>query len=121
MTRRAALVALFIAIVGIAFGYASAFMKGGAPFWGAWFLAIGIPLALGAVMILGAVRGDGDWKSEVSFCVRHSRSGDRVCAALALPATEGPLSGSGWDYRQSSNRDLRRGLCRSSYCRLPTR
>jgi hypothetical protein len=93
MTRRAALVALFIAIAGIAVGYASAFMKGGAPWWGAWFLAIGIPVALGAVMILGAVRGErgiGSLKFPFAFVILVLAMG--FCAALALPATEGPLS-----------------------------
>jgi len=93
MTRRAALVTLFIAIVGIAVGYASAFKKGGAPSWGAWLLAIGIPVALGAVMILGAARGEqgiGSLKFPFAFVVLVLAIG--FCAALALPATEGPLS-----------------------------
>src|SRR5206468_1958158 len=57
VTRRIALIALFAAIVAIAIGYASAFSRSGAPLWGAWLLALGIPVALGSIMILGAVRG----------------------------------------------------------------
>ena len=56
-TRRAALIALFLAIAAIAAGYAAAFSPAGTPVWAAWLLALGIPVALGAIMILGAARG----------------------------------------------------------------
>ena len=93
MTRRAALIALFTAILAIAVGYASAFSKTGAPVWSAWLLAFGIPVALGAIMILGAVRGDqgiGSLKFPFAFVILVLIVG--FGAALALPATEGPLS-----------------------------
>ena len=57
VTRRAALVALFISIVAIAVGYAAAFTRSGTPTWAPWLLALAIPVALGAIMILGAARG----------------------------------------------------------------
>jgi len=93
MTRRAALIALFTAILAIAVGYASAFSKSGAPMWGAWLLAIGIPIALGAIMILGALRGKqgiGRLKFPFVFVILVLMIG--FGAALALPATESPLS-----------------------------
>jgi hypothetical protein len=93
VTRRVALTALFISILAIAAGYAAAFSKNGTPMWAPWLLALGIPVALGAIMILGAVRGSrgiGPLKFPFAFVVLVLAIG--FVAALALPATEGPLS-----------------------------
>ena len=57
------------------------------------FLALGIPVALGSIMILGAARGTrgiGSLKFPFAFVVLILVIG--FGAALALPATEGPLS-----------------------------
>jgi len=92
-TRRGALAALLLGIVAIAIGYASAFSPGGAPAWGPWLLALGIPIAIGAIMILGAARGRrgiGPLKIPFAFVVAVLVIG--FGAALALPANEGPLS-----------------------------
>ena len=92
-TRRAALVALFFGILAIAAGYLAAFSTTGTPIWAAWLLALGIPVALGAIMILGAARGRrgiGQLKIPFAFVVVVLVIG--FGAALALPATEGPLS-----------------------------
>jgi hypothetical protein len=92
-TRRAALLALITAVLAIAIGYAAAFLPGGTPLWAPWLLAIGIPVALGAIMILGAARGRtgiGPLKYPFAFVVATLAVG--FGAALALPATEGPLS-----------------------------
>ena len=92
-TRRAALVALIAATLTIAIGYAAAFSPGGPPAWAAWLLALGIPTALGAIMILGAARGQtgiGALKYPFAFVVAALVIG--FCAALALPATESALS-----------------------------
>ena len=92
-TRRTALVALIIGLLAIAFGYGAAFLPGGTPSWAPWLLAVGIPVALGAVMILGAARGRmgiGPLKYPFAFVVVVLAIG--FCAALALPATESPLS-----------------------------
>lgn len=92
-TRRAALVALFTGILAIAFGYGAALLPGGTPAWAPWLLAVGIPVALGAIMILGAARGRmgvGPLKYPFAFVVAVLAIG--FCAALALPATESPLS-----------------------------
>src|SRR5207302_345784 len=65
----------------------------GAPIWGAWLLALGIPVALGAIMVLGAVRGEqgiGSLRFPFAFVILVLMIG--FGAALALPATEGPLS-----------------------------
>jgi len=93
VTRRIALIALFIAIVAIAAGYAAAFSRNGTPTWAPWLLAAGIPVALGAIMILGAVRGAGGigrLKIPFAFVILILAIG--FGAALALPASEGPLS-----------------------------
>ncbi|HEX9129812.1 MAG TPA: hypothetical protein VF850_11690 [Gemmatimonadaceae bacterium] len=93
ITRRAALVALFFGISAIAAGYLAAFSAAGTPVWAAWLLALGIPVALGAIMILGAARGRrgiGPLKIPFAFVVLVLVIG--FGAALALPATEGPLS-----------------------------
>jgi hypothetical protein len=93
VTRRSALVALFIGISAITGGYLAAFSATGAPVWAAWLLALGIPVALGAIMILGAARGRrgiGPLKIPFAFVVVVLVIG--FGAALALPATEGPLS-----------------------------
>jgi drug/metabolite transporter (DMT)-like permease len=92
-TRRAALFALFIGIAAIAAGYAAAFTSSGTPVWAAWLLALGIPVALAAIMILGAARGRrgiGPLKLPFAFVALVLVIG--FGAALALPATEGPLS-----------------------------
>lgn len=92
-TRRAALVTLFAAIAAIALGYAAAFGSHGTPAWAPWLLALGIPAALGAIMILGATRGGrgvGPLKIPFAFVILMLVIG--FGAALALPATEGPLS-----------------------------
>ena len=92
-TRRAALVTLFAGIAAIALGYAAAFAPHGTPMWSPWLLALGIPAALGAIMILGATRGGrgvGRLKIPFAFVILMLVIG--FGAALALPATEGPLS-----------------------------
>jgi hypothetical protein len=92
-TRRAALLALMIGIVVIAIGYAAAFFPEGTPTWAPWLLALGIPVSLGAIMILGAARGRagiGPLKYPFAFVVAVLAVG--FCAALAIPATESPLS-----------------------------
>ena len=80
-------------IVAIAVGYGAAFLPGGTPPWAPWLLALGIPIALGAIMILGAARGRmgiGPLKYPFAFVVAVLAIG--FCAALALPATESALS-----------------------------
>ena len=92
-TRAAALTALCMAILCIAIGYAAAFRRSGTPVWAPWLLALGIPVSLGAIMILGAARGRsgiGPLKLPFLFVVAVLTIG--FCAALALPATESPLS-----------------------------
>ena len=92
-TRRASLIALVSGILAIAVGYVAAFLPGGAPPWAPWLLALGIPIALGAIMILGAARGRmgiGPLKYPFAFVVAVLAIG--FCAALALPATESALS-----------------------------
>ncbi len=85
--------ALFVSIVAIALGYGAAFSRNGTPTWAPWLLALGIPVALGAIMILGAVRGAGGigrLKIPFAFVILILAIG--FCAALALPASESPLS-----------------------------
>ena len=53
---RTAVAGLVAATSAIAAAYASAFSPGGAPRWAAWAMALGVPLALVSVMVLGAAR-----------------------------------------------------------------
>ncbi|MFL5463611.1 MAG: hypothetical protein ACJ8AC_06215 [Gemmatimonadaceae bacterium] len=92
-TRRVALGALFLGIAAIAVGYLAAFTRSGAPPWAPWLLAVGIPVTLGGIMILGAARGRGGigpLRFPFAFVIAVLVIG--FGAALALPATEGPLS-----------------------------
>lgn len=92
-TRRAARIALIVAVGAIALGYASAFRRTGPPIWAPWLLALGIPLALGAIMILGATKGRagvGSLKIPFAFVILTLAVG--FSAALAMPATESALS-----------------------------
>ena len=92
-TKHSALLALVVGVVAIAIGYAAAFLRGGPPVWAPWLLALGIPVALGAIMILGAARGQagvGQLKYPFAFVVAVLAIG--FSAALTLPATESPLS-----------------------------
>ena len=88
LTRRLALSALIVSITAIAVAYASAFRASGPPTWAAWLLALGIPLSLGAIMILGAARGGkgggvGSLKLPFAFVIVVLAAG--FCAALLLP------------------------------------
>jgi hypothetical protein len=89
VTRAAARGVLISSILAIAVAYASAFKAGGAPAWAPWLLALGIPGALGAIMVLGAARGDkgiGALKLPFLFVFVVLASG--FCLALGLPITE---------------------------------
>ncbi|MFN2635580.1 MAG: hypothetical protein ABR585_00940 [Gemmatimonadaceae bacterium] len=80
-----------IALIGA--GYAAAFETSGTPSWAPWLLAVGIPVTLGAIMVLGAARGSagiGRLKIPFAFVVIVLAVG--FGAALALPPTESPLS-----------------------------
>ena len=92
-TRRSAIWTLFVAVLAIAAGYAAAFTSTGTPGWAPWLLALGIPISLGAIMILGAARGPrgiGPLKGPFAFVVATLALG--FGAALALPANEGAAS-----------------------------
>jgi hypothetical protein len=92
-TRRASLGALIVGILAIAVGYLVALLPGETPAFAPWLLALGIPVAIGAIMILGAARGRmgiGPLKYPFAFVVAVLAIG--FCAALALPATGSSLS-----------------------------
>jgi hypothetical protein len=89
-TKRIARIVLTFATIAIAVGYASAFMKGGTPVWGPWMLALGIPAALGGIMVLGAARergGVGRLAIPFAFVIATLVIGFGL--ALGLPANEG--------------------------------
>jgi hypothetical protein len=89
VTRATALVALFVGTLAIAGGYAAAFTRGGTPVWAPWLLALGIPTAIGAIIVLGATRGNrgiGPLKLPFLFTVAILAAG--FCAALGLPVVE---------------------------------
>jgi hypothetical protein len=90
MTKRTALLALALASLAIAAAYASAFLPGGAPAWAPWPMALGIPAALVAVMILGAARDGKIGKLAFPFAFSGLVLAAGFAAALALPASEAP-------------------------------
>src|SRR5687768_17914110 len=68
-------------------------MPAGAPGWAPWLLALGIPGALGGIMVLGAARergGVGRLAIPFAFVIVTLMAG--FCLALGLPANEGPGS-----------------------------
>jgi len=88
-TRRVARYLLVVSLCGIAVAYAAAFLPSGAPDWAPWLLAMGIPVSIGAIMILGATRGRrgiGPLKIPFIFVVVTLALG--FGAALFLPASE---------------------------------
>ena len=92
-TKRIARLVLILAVCAIAVAYGSAFMPGGAPGWAPWLLALGIPGALGGIMVLGAARergGVGRLAIPFAFVIVTLTVG--FCLALGLPANEGPGS-----------------------------
>ena len=92
-TKRIARLVLVLAVCAIAVAYGSAFMPGGAPRWAPWLLALGIPGALGGIMVLGAARergGVGRLAIPFAFVIVTLTVG--FCLALGLPANEGPGS-----------------------------
>jgi hypothetical protein len=89
MTRRIALATLFASALAIAASYASAFLPGGAPVAAAWGMALGIPAALVAVMVLGAVRpGERVGRLAWPFAFVGLALAVGFGLALALPANE---------------------------------
>jgi hypothetical protein len=92
-TKRIARLVITAATGAIAIAYGSAFMPNGAPVWAPWLLALGIPGALGGVMVLGAARergGVGRLAIPFAFVIVTLTAG--FCLALGLPANEGPDS-----------------------------
>jgi len=88
-TRRVARYLLVVSLCGIAVAYGAAFMPSGAPDWAPWLLAMGIPISIGSIMILGATRGRrgiGPLKVPFVFVVVTLAVG--FGAALFLPASE---------------------------------
>lgn len=93
ITRRFALIALFISVAAIATGYAAAFSKGGTPGWAPWLLALGIPVSIGAIMVLGAARGQtGIGPLTIPFILVVGILAIGFCAALGLPTSESATS-----------------------------
>jgi len=88
-TRRVARYLLVASLCAIAVAYAAAFLPSGTPGWAPWLLALGIPVSIGAMMVLGATRGRrgvGPLKIPFVFVVVTLAVG--FGAALFLPAAE---------------------------------
>ncbi len=78
-------------MVMIATSYASAWLPGGAPVWGAWLMAIGSSASLVAMMMLGVARGDRGagrlgWAFAFTFVVLAGGFG----IALSMPGVDTP-------------------------------
>lgn len=92
-SRRAAVVVLFWSVAAIAIAYGAALVTKGSSSWTAWIAAIAVPIALTAIMILGAVRGDkGIGKLRIPFVFVALILIAGFLAALMLPATESATS-----------------------------
>ena len=92
-TKSVALLAIVAGTVAIAVGYAGAFIPGGAPSWAAWMLAMGMPLSIGGVILLGAARGSngiGRLWMPIAFVILTLAVGFGL--ALGLPANESATS-----------------------------
>lgn len=93
ITKRAARLALTAASIAIAIAYATAFKSGGAPTWAPWLLAFGIPVALVAVMVMGAARDRGGIKKlAMPFAFVGVLLTLGFALALGLPANESAQS-----------------------------
>jgi len=91
--RRAAVVVLFVSIAAMALAYAEALVTKGASTSAPWIAAIAVPIALTAIMILGAVRGDKDiGRLRIPFVFVALILIVGFLAALMLPASESPTS-----------------------------
>lgn len=85
--RRYALAVIFISMLAIAGGYASAFLPGGAPAIAAWIFAFATAAMMVAVLVLGAARRNvplGKLKWIFAFCFISLAGGFSL--ALAAPA-----------------------------------
>lgn len=56
MTKRTSLSVIFVSMVVIAVGYASAFLPGGAPRWATYAFALATASVMTAIIVLGAAR-----------------------------------------------------------------
>jgi hypothetical protein len=89
VTRRVARYLLVASLCAIAVAYAAAFLPSGTPDWAPWLLALGIPVSIGAIMVLGATRGRrgvGPLKIPFIFVVVTLAVG--FGAALFMPPAE---------------------------------
>lgn len=91
-TKRIARLVVTLATCAMAIAYGSAFMPHGAPVWASWLLALGIPAALGGIMVLGAARRGGVGKLVLPFAFVIVTLAVGFCLILGLPANEGPGS-----------------------------
>jgi len=93
LARRTTVVVLFLSVTAIAVGYAGAFTRNGPSPWSAWMVAIAVPIAIVAIMVLGAIRGQtGIGRLKIPFVFVALILIVGFIAALALPATEGATS-----------------------------
>ena len=88
MAKRLAFAVLALAALSIAAAYAAAFLPGGAPKWAPWPMALGIPAALVAVMVLGAARDGRVGRLAIPFAFSGVVLAGGFALALALPANE---------------------------------
>ena len=91
MAAPAGITPVVIGTSAVAVAYASAFLPGGAPLWGAGAMVLGIALLSVGLMMLGASRrgrplGALVWPLAFTFVVLMVGLG----ASLMLPASEGP-------------------------------
>jgi len=88
MAKRIALAGLVLSALAIALAYASAFLPGGTPAWGAWPMALGIPASLVSIMVLGAARDGRVGRLAIPFAFTGLVLAGGFGLALGLPANE---------------------------------
>ena len=89
LARRTSVGILFLSVVAIGIGYAGAFTVNGPAPWSAWTVALAVPIAVVAIMVLGAARGrSGIGRLGIPFTFVGLILIIGFVAALALPASE---------------------------------
>lgn len=95
MTKRAALVALFLSMVMIAAAYASAFLPEGDRPWAPWLMAIGTAATLVSMMTVGAARNGRIGRLALPFAFVFLVVAGGFSWVLALPPAD-PLDPELW-------------------------
>jgi len=90
VTRRYAIGGLFAATLFVALAYASAFLPGGAPWWAAWAMLLGMSGSMVGAMAMGAARGGRVGRLSVPLALVFVMLVGVFGAVLAMPGVDAP-------------------------------